>query len=88
MELDLTTIEALMQLVVKHKLDSLKYGDLILTKSKHEQAKTEANSSTLSGVGQYSDEDLYYSATGPSNTLTPDQVSALSNTPPKTRKSK
>ena len=42
MELDLKTIEKLMQLMVDKKLDSLQLGDFHLTKSRHETAKAEA----------------------------------------------
>lgn len=81
MELDLNTIDSLMKLMITNKIDQLKLGDLLLTKTKHDAPKAEANSSAFNGDGIFSDEELlYFSSTGPSS-LTPEQVAALAVNP-------
>lgn len=83
MEMSLELITALSQLMVEKKLDQIKVGDVLITKTKHETPKVEATSPALNGGLPFTEEELFYSATG-FNSLTPEQVDALST--PRKRK--
>lgn len=85
MELTLEMIQALSKLVVDHKLDSLKLGELEIVKSKHEGIKNEPRSSA--NLASMSEEELlFYSTSAPA--LTIEEVEALAvNPPPRKKKS-
>lgn len=85
MELTLELIQALSKLVVDHKLDRLKLGDLEILKTKHEVAKSDRpavpNLASMSG-----EELLFYSTTAPA--LTVEEVEQLAVNPPPRKKAK
>ncbi len=85
MELTLEIIQALSKMVVDHKLDRIKVGELEILKTKHESPKLEKpaipNLASLSG-----EELLFYSTSAPA--LTPEEVEQLSVNPPPRKKAK
>ena len=85
MELTIEQIKALSKLVVDHKLDSLEYGSLKLTKTKHEPPKTEKAPATNPVF--LTDEELLFASTS-APVLTPEEIEAFAINPPQRKKSK
>ncbi len=86
MELTLELVQALSKLVVDHKLDRLKLGDLEITKTKHESVKLDDKSNNNSVSNEELDDILFHSTSAP--TLSLEQLAALTVTPIKKPKSK
>lgn len=86
MELTLELVQALSRLVVEHKLDSLKLGELEIRKSKHEAAKLEVQSNNNPTSIEELDDILFHSTSAPPLSL--EQLEALTITPIKKPKTK
>ena len=88
LEINVETIRALAQILDTLKLDSIKYGDLEIKKSRHEL--TPQDQKPLQEMASILDEEdlLFHSTSAPA--LTPEQVAALAVNPPpvKSKKSK
>lgn len=78
-DLTVDVIAQLAQLVVTHKLDCLKVGDLVISKSKHETPKLELNKASAQELNMIDEELLYYSSKAPK--LSPEELT-LGLTPP------
>lgn len=75
MELTVENIEQLVKIACANKLDKLKFGDLEITKTRHDGVKGDAK--TLNNPTSVNDADelLYWSTSSP--TLTQEQIDAL-----------
>lgn len=85
MEITPAIINEIMEMMVKHRVDRVKLGELELLKTKHEGSKANNNSSSIA-VPMSEEELLFYSTTAPA--LTPEQVEALAVNPPSRKKAK
>jgi len=86
MELTLELIQALSKLVVDHKLDRLKCGELEITKTKHEAPKLDVQSNNNPTSIAELDDILFHSTSAPPLSL--EQLEALTITPIKKSKTK
>lgn len=61
---DLEIVEALMKLMTTHKVDSIKFGNIEVTKSQHDMPKENPPISPRGNELEDEDELLFYSAKG------------------------